>query len=103
VNFKGITDQLNVRCLYLLLTRIHHYRISEFLLVLYLIIHPLVSTMPHPLLGVGERVKWLTPSWRIGCGEIIGVSELEDGTVVYTVQVDGRRVVRLPHTNVMKD
>lgn len=59
--------------------------------------------MPHPLLEVGERVKWLTVTWTIGCGEITGVSELGDGTVLYTVQVDGGRVVHLPHTNVMRD
>jgi hypothetical protein len=54
-------------------------------------------------LGVGERVKWLTASWSIGCGEITVVTRLGDGTVVYTIQVDGGRVVRLPHSTVMRD
>lgn len=59
--------------------------------------------MSHSLFGVGERVKWLTVSWSIGCGAITAVAELGDGTVVYTVQVDGGRVVRLPHSTVMRD
>lgn len=72
-------------------------------MVLYLIIHPLVLTMSYPLLGVGERVKWLTVFWQIGFGEVIGVSKLGDEIVMYTIQVDGGQVVCLPHTNIMRD
>ena len=59
--------------------------------------------MSQPIFEDGDRVKWLTAGWKIGCGEVISMSMLGDGTIVYGIRVDGGLVIRLPHSTIMRD
>jgi aminoglycoside phosphotransferase len=86
----------------------HHQRHNQILTtsLYYYLIYLKLSTVSMDfklVLEEGDRVKWLTPGFKIGCGVVVSMSVTGDGTIVYGIQADGGRVVHLPHSCVMRD
>lgn len=90
--FATITISVAIRFLQ------HHF--------IYYLIYLKLSTVSMDfklVLEEGDRVKWLTPGFKIGCGVVVSMSVTGDGPIFYGIQADGGRVVHLPHSCVMRD
>lgn len=83
-------------------TNLYRYFFYFFIHLIHLSLH-IVSMDCKLVLEEGDRVKWLTPGFKIGCGVVISMSVTGDGTIIYGIQVDGGRVAHLPHSCVMRD